>query len=341
MSNPVTPNGTNSRTIDLNALGRSRWSWHVGGRLAKLALGLAMLACLYSFTKWHDVLDALRDLDASCLTSAFLLFIPQTLLTAYRWRRLALHLRWIPLRQSVGDVLAGSALNLILPAKLGDVWRLHGLSPNRKNLNPSGVPLLLLEKVMDAAALGLLLLLGTLGCGARELLLGLVVLGIACRFGYQSPEARSLRRELGWYGCTSLILWTLHLWQIDLFLQAAGVTVGWSSMSARVPIAIFAGLIPLTLMGLGTRDTALVVLFANVASQSAMSAVGLLTATRYLVPGVVGIFVIVARALRAEEAAGSDENVEPDTTYFLALNKKGEVSIVGAMPKDRDLAPTK
>ncbi len=87
----------------------------------------------------------------------------------------------------------------------------------------------------------------------------------------------------------SLALWTLHLLQIDLFLKAAGVHVAWSEALARVPVAIFAGLAPVSFCGLGTRDSALVWMFADVASASAMAAVGLLTASRYLVPGAVGI----------------------------------------------------
>ena len=53
--------------------------------------------------------------------------------------------------------------------------------------------------------------------------------------------------------------------------------------------AIFAGLLPVTLWGIGTRDVALVWMFADVAPAPAMAVVGMLTALRYIVPGLAGI----------------------------------------------------
>jgi len=89
---------------------------------------------------------------------------------------------------------------------------------------------------------------------------------------------------------------------MHLMLLAAGVSVGFDVSLARVPAAIFAGLLPLSLCGIGTRDGALIWLFSDVAPAGTMAAVGLLTATRYLVPGAAGIPFVWKREQRAAAA---------------------------------------
>ena len=53
--------------------------------------------------------------------------------------------------------------------------------------------------------------------------------------------------------------------------------------------SLYAGLLPISFCGLGTRDAALVYLFADIAPASTMTVVGLLTGLRYVIPGAVGI----------------------------------------------------
>jgi hypothetical protein len=87
----------------------------------------------------------------------------------------------------------------------------------------------------------------------------------------------------------TLVLWWLHLVQIEQFLLAAGVVLPWNESMVRVPAALLAGLAPFAYCGAGTRDGALVWLFRDVAPASTMAVVGLLTLSRYLVPGAAGI----------------------------------------------------
>ena len=99
----------------------------------------------------------------------------------------------------------------------------------------------------------------------------------------------------------TVCLWVLHLVQFDLFLGAVGVQVAWHEVFARVPMAIFAGLLPVTFCGIGTRDAALVWLFADFAPASTMAVVGMLSALRYLIPGACGI-TLVGRYLEKSAA---------------------------------------
>jgi hypothetical protein len=115
----------------------------------------------------------------------------------------------------------------------------------------------------------------------------------------------SLARRAAWPAAG---LWMLHVLQIDIMLRAAGVEVGLLLALARIPAVIFAGLLPISLFGLGTRDAALIWLFSDVAAPSVMAAVGLLTATRYLIPGAAGIVLLAAGGAvpgRADACASS------------------------------------
>ena len=59
-----------------------------------------------------------------------------------------------------------------------------------------------------------------------------------------------------------------------------------ASLSA---VALMAGQLPFTVAGLGTRDAALVVLLANYMAPESAAAMGILIATRNLVPPLIAI----------------------------------------------------
>jgi hypothetical protein len=183
-------------------------------------------------------------------------------------------------------------LNLVTPSKLGDLSKAAMLPGARPSARAGALGRAAIEKAADVAALLLLLAAGlcaieaNIGPLAASLALLALLGGCLTALLLNSPTRLQSALSLS---SLSLALWILHLLQIDLFLRAAGVDVAWSVTFARIPLAIFAGLLPISFCGLGTRDTALIWLFADVAHPSTMAAVGMLTALRYLIPGAVGI----------------------------------------------------
>lgn len=268
-----------------------------------LAVAMLLLACLYCAADWRQVAAALAALDTRYVAAAVAMFVPLTLLSALRWKEMVRNIARITLIEAVRHTLVGSAWNLLLPAKLGDLTKI-ALLPRQENGEERGsVRAVVVEKIADVAMLLLLIVLGASGGGGRLLTVVLILLGTRAalrerrlRADARSTSAAERPRRLSWSGLLtlSLALWTLHLVQIDLMLKAAGVFVPWSTALARAPLALFAGLVPISFCGIGTRDAALVVLFADVASAPTMAAVGLLTALRYLVPGAVGIALMAA-----------------------------------------------
>ncbi len=90
----------------------------------------------------------------------------------------------------------------------------------------------------------------------------------------------------------SILVWISHLVQIYfLFISLHTALPGYVRVDqflVCVPIAIFIGLLPVTIAGFGTRDLAFVLLFPNF-SAPAMTAVAMLVNLRYIIPALLGI----------------------------------------------------
>lgn len=116
---------------------------------------------------------------------------------------------------------------------------------------------------------------------------------------------------------TSVFIWFLHLLQIWLFVLALRAWIDFTANLAISPLAILAGLIPLGLAGVGTRDAALIFLYSPYLAQqlgdpakavSTAAALGLLCTARYLLPALGGLPFVTGylrrvKAYQAEERA--------------------------------------
>ena len=58
---------------------------------------------------------------------------------------------------------------------------------------------------------------------------------------------------------------------------------------ALSPLAILAGLLPLTFAGIGTRDAALIFFYQDYFNEATGAALGLLCTSRYFLPAVIGL----------------------------------------------------
>lgn len=273
-------------------------------------LGTAVLCgMLYRAIPWADVAASAAQIEFGILGLGLMLFVPQTLASAWRWRRMLRPLAEVSFVDALRQTLAANALNLVVPAKLGDFSKVAMVGGDPA-IRKQAAMRALLEKLGDVAMLLLAIGLGFLGLDAAQtivLTLGIVVvLGLVRRL--QSPAFD----YAAWLGSTAL-LWTMHLAQLHFFIRASGVDVSLATTLQRAPIALFAGLIPAAFCGIGTRDAALVWLFADVAAAPTMAIVGMLTALRYLVPGAVGIPVLMSlrRAIPQAADVATAERINP------------------------------
>ncbi len=260
---------------------------------AKVLVTIVLCTALVRAADWHSVARHAAEVRLSLLAWALLLFVPQTLVSAWRWKLLVRPLTQLTFVESLREILAASALNLVVPAKLGDFSK-AAMLPNvptarRKEAGLRAV----VEKLSDV---GMLLVAIALGFAvvrsvaeAACILAGIVLVAVGTHVWY---VVRSGSCVLLPFTLATVLLWLLHFAQLHLFLLCSGVDVSWAITLQRVPLAIFAGLVPAAFCGIGTRDAALIYLFADSADASRLAVVGLLTALRYLVPGAVGIPIL-------------------------------------------------
>jgi hypothetical protein len=311
-------------------------------RLLPLGLAVVLLAVIYARVDVTRVVGALRAADPLWLLLAFACFVPQIAVTALRWRWLVRGAAPIGRWESCRQVLASSTLNLITPSKLGDFAKAWFVARGSTVPLRQAVSFALAEKLLDLWALSAVLLGATWLRGAPAdplifpalLLAGGVFAAGALALLAPLPDrlvrrlpGRAAALPLAWNAArrlalagpgrragiatVSLGLWLLHVAQIHLFFLAVGAAPPPLKIYALVPVAILVGLLPITQGGFGTRDAALIHLFAAEAAPAVLAAVGLLTGTRYLVPGLIGLRFL-PMALQARAAATRPVPVRAD-----------------------------
>lgn len=286
----------------------SRWLL----RLGKLLVSVTLLAGLWFAADWSTVVDKLGQLEPGNLVVALLLFIPQTIVSAWRWQRLARGCCSITLAEATRQTLAASAWNLIVPSKLGDFSKAACLPLDKPLSRAKASGLVMLEKLADLGCL-----LSVLAWGLTGVMGGLLFATVALAVWVRRSTPPYVEQRPRWWGpvlgvvAATVCLWLLHLTQLHLFLLSSGVDASWSTTAARMPVALLAGLAPVALWGLGTRDATLVWLYSDVASASTMAVVGMLTALRYLVPGAVGIpCLLMGRRMKPSPTPLDDPSTE-------------------------------
>ncbi|MBX7168266.1 MAG: flippase-like domain-containing protein [Pirellulales bacterium] len=282
-------------------------------RLVQLLVAVALLTVVVEAADWHAVASTIGKLRLAPLGLALALFLPQTLISALRWRAWCRPVGSISLVESIRQTLATSALNLAVPSKAGELAKAAMLPGLDAGGRARAALLAAIEKLADVVVLAAIAALLWGGAGTWIYVAGAATLAAASLAMWSRTRAALSPRQLVTLGGFTFLLWCLHLAQIGLFIRAAGVELPWTTVGARVPLAIFAGLLPVTWCGVGTRDAALVWLFADLAPADAMTVVGLLTALRYLVPGAAGI-PFVGRYLPVHNTAASSRHSLPGST---------------------------
>lgn len=278
----------------------------------------AILAALWFSLDRAAIVDALSRTDATWLGASMMLLVALIGLSAFRLFLLARYADYhLSGAEAVQATFAANALNMFMPGKLGDLLKAVMMTGGQRDRLPGAIALGVWEKLSDlvvlfAVASVPLALLGD----APWLALGLGLFGLLGVFALVNPgvlamalqpvkKVQSLTAQ--WsdrlkairsvpfalvilFGLTALI-WSGHLLQIVLMTRALGVTCSascWVQIVGLLPVAIVAGLVPMTLAGVGVRDAALVVLLSPLIGAPEAAALGVLFWLRYLVPGVIG-----------------------------------------------------
>ncbi|MCP4328531.1 MAG: flippase-like domain-containing protein [Alphaproteobacteria bacterium] len=297
-------------------------------RLISIAVSVAILGIIYWRIDFAALVASLVASDLLWLAAGLLALAPITAVTAWRFTRLVPDSAHIDLAEAVRLTLAASSLNLVLPSKMGDLAKAWFIRDRGHMTGSLAVALVVFEKTCDMLALLVWCVFGLLLYADKDALFWVMTVGVAgglalgltllassrITAGFflivsakaPAPIGRAAaglaedweamhayfwsdRRRVALIAAVSLVIWFMHLGQIWLLILALNAAVPFLDNLALAPLAILAGLLPLTFAGIGTRDAALIFFFAPFMAAPVAAALGVLCTLRYVLPAIAGL----------------------------------------------------
>ena len=297
-------------------------------RIISIVVSLGILVVLYLKISPSKIVPVFANCSVPWLVASLLMVVPLTLLTSFRLCQLMPKGHPLGFLESNRLILLASVLNLVLPSKMGDMAKSVFMADRGHLRGSLALALVVFEKACDMLSLlvwcvfGLMLyprkdamfwmLTAAIVAGfiGLALLLGSTAFAKFCfglgeRFapGKMRPKVATLhaswvemhgyfwqdKAQLARIVANSMFIWFLHLVQIWMFTIAIRTSVPFLANLALSPLAILAGLLPLTFAGVGTRDAALVFFYAPYMPEAAAAALGVLCTLRYVLPAILGL----------------------------------------------------
>jgi uncharacterized membrane protein YbhN (UPF0104 family) len=300
------------------------------GFLLRCAGALLALASICYIVDLQKLSKAITQADISFILTALFIAVMSPLLTSSRLKLFLLATgTQISYNRCFIANLCGLSLNLFLPARGGDLVKLAFV---RKNEQPSwgilaGVALL--ERGFDVLALSLLGLTGSLILGLHEATIATGIITITattCLFvlprmgsmpiigkkakSFSKVVVEANKRKVSLFNCFCVccLCWTANLMIMGCLLKALEPNITFAHSLAVTPPSIFAGIVPVSLWGVGTRDGALAYFMQGITvPEIAISAGFLYTALVYWFLGLIGTpFLMFARRNQKESTPIQD-----------------------------------
>jgi hypothetical protein len=227
---------------------------------------------------------------------AFLIILLAPLFSAKKWQSVLRAMDYsLSFKNSFKMIMASFPLSAITPSKSGDLVRAYYLKDALPPARTAGA--VLTERLTDILVLAVYSFCGALFL-KNFLILGLssaVILLVPCfiwsagkirlpwakwqekidNFLFVSKIILAHPKKFLFVLLYSLILWLVPIFEAKLLFLAFGVSVSWLYIVAAFPITIFIGLLPITIAGMGTRDSAIIYFFSSWAEPGVCLAVGL------------------------------------------------------------------
>jgi uncharacterized protein (TIRG00374 family) len=293
-------------------------------KVISLVVSVAILCVLYRKMDLVSIWEVLRTSSPVWLLISMGMIIPITIANALRFRWVSSGENKTSYIDALAMTVVSIAMNLFLPAKLGDLTKSHFLYESQQAPVGVAVSVIVFERLCDAFAISSWCLLAWLsGFGGEKLnpvvVPAIGIWGLSAGFLFTGQLAsrlltklqsfrifrgrkklqslakgwpnlhRSLAGRGKWIVLFSIGLWLLHLTQIWMFTVAVRSNVPFAAGLALSPVVLLCGLVPFTLGGIGPRDAATIYLFAAYMAPESAAAVGLLMISRSILPSLAAI----------------------------------------------------
>jgi uncharacterized membrane protein YbhN (UPF0104 family) len=280
-----------------------------------LSITLTIFYLLFTKIDFYSVVEVLSHANLFYLLIALLLMVIVVLVIAKRWQTLLETMGYyFQYKECFNLIMAGFPLTSITPSKSGDVIKAYYL----KDKIPASktVGSVITERMFDVLTLVLFSLIGMMFCEKYELagvafviFFCIIAIFLLARagFDFRLPIKSSWNEKIQnlilstklltkdkkaflFILSYSILIWFISIVQTLAFFYALDINVPLVFAMANIPIAIFIGLIPVTLGGMGTRDAAIIFLFSEYATSSELLGVGILFSVfRYWLISLIGI----------------------------------------------------
>ncbi len=226
----------------------------------------------------------------------------------------------VAFRRCLSAVMAAVTLNAVLPGRGGDLTRAVFLSEDRGSFTVV-LGAVIVERLFDIFALGLLALILGFGidASAAPAWIGLGVCGAALMalwllgLGERAPVARriAMRLGLGAYrivrrpgralgvATIATVGWLGVVGVMWCCFRAVRSPIPAAAVAGATPVGILAGIVPITVSGIGTRDAAMLLMLHERGAEAEIVAASFLyTAAIYGVLPLVGSLALGRETLR-------------------------------------------
>jgi glycosyltransferase 2 family protein len=321
---------------------RAGWRWQQA--LLGMAIGAALLALTAERASVGAILDSLAGLHAGWAGLALIAYAVDLGLRVLRWRLLFSRVAPLPIQTFARALLVGYGLNILLPARLGELARIEYLKLRTETRRSAAIPAVLVERAMDGlvvlAALGLGLLSAHAVGGGSPILLGLVGAGAAmvavmvaapmlvgrvpARIAGRLPQrvAESLARAhaalsamngriLGGAAVATLAIYLAETAALAAMLKAVGATPSPGLLLALLGAASLSTLLPTAPGFLGSYQLAYALVFELFGQEPVLGAAAATAVQAVLFAPLVAVALALVFAPRRQRSALPVPPAEP------------------------------
>ena len=279
-----------------------------------IAITIVIFSIIFTKIDFYTVVDILSQTNLFYLSVSFMLLPVTILFVVKRWQFVLKIMGYsITFYKCFIIVMAARPLISIAPSRTGDYIKAYYL----KDFIPASKTIgsVLTEQIFDVFTLVLFSLIGMIFCVKYSELAGIISIILLCivviflflHIDFHLPIKESWGDKLqnitismkiitkdkkifsGVLAC-SFSIWFSSIMQAVMLFYALEIQIPLLFIVANIPIAIFIGLIPITLGGMGTRDAAIIFLFLDFAMPSELLGVGILySLVKYWTLSLLGI----------------------------------------------------
>ncbi|OGM98191.1 MAG: hypothetical protein A2735_00590 [Candidatus Yanofskybacteria bacterium RIFCSPHIGHO2_01_FULL_41_21] len=261
-------------------------------------LGIGTVVILFIIFKvtvdTQTFLKTTKETNINFLWYALLAILPTFILNPLRWffvlKAYGYNLKF----KTIFHAITASYAFILIPGRLGDFVRSYF---TKDNISPAeSVGSVIVEKIIDVIVLLLIATIGlkilnqniysliTLAVAISVIIGVIIVKKIGPKFGLTKigfvnkvTTAVKIPNKpvyLVTAGLVSMTNWLSSITSAYFLFQAFNTTIPFIAVIAYLPITLFAGLIPVSIGGIGIRDSAIIALFATYATSAQALAVG-------------------------------------------------------------------